>query len=281
MPVEPTFFERPFFLHEGGKPVYCVEYLPNAHKKNNLGIIICKPLWGERIRTHRIFTNLARALCRDGIALITCDHYGDGNSGGDTLDLSFSGMVEDVLSLQKYFRERHGTKEFSLVGFRMGATCAIEAAGRIDNLQRMILIEPILSPIDYLKEGLRSNLTSQMALYKKILKNRETLIREIKEGIPVNMDGFLIGKRLWDSFEAVSVFEADRGFEGEVLVIALAEKGKKPVDYSSLAKRYRYGRSEVLKKEFGWDDWKMNITNPPLLFNRIKNEFGLVPCPYD
>jgi alpha/beta superfamily hydrolase len=275
MPGNILTSEKHFFLGKENKSIYCVEYLPEHNKNRNTGVILCKPLWGERIRTHRVFSNLARLLRKEGFSVLTCDYFGDGNSGGDTLDLSYSSMVEDILSLKSYLVEKYRIQEVVLLGFRMGATCGMGAAPRIEHLRSMILIEPILSPIEYLKEGLRSNLSSQMALYKKIIKTREVLIEEIKNGAPVNMDGFLIGRGLWDSFEQISPFKVDGCFNGPVLILSLVDKGKAGTQYSDLSSKYANGRVEIIEKEFYWHEWKKNVTNPPVLFDRIRDELSL------
>ena len=62
MTNNPNKKERHFFLEKENKRIYCVEYIADPAKNNKQGIILCKPTWGERIRTHRIFTNLARLL---------------------------------------------------------------------------------------------------------------------------------------------------------------------------------------------------------------------------
>jgi len=264
--------EQHFFLEvKQDRPVYCVKYLPEKDHDKRLGVILCKPIWGERIRTHRIFTNLGRMLRSEGFTVITCDYYGDGNSGGDTLDLNFFGMVEDLEALYRYLERKYHLEEFALVGLRIGANCAIEAEKRIPGLSQMILFEPIPNLIEYLKQGLRSNLSTQMAAHKKIIKNRETLIQEIKSGIPVNMDGFLIGKELWESFERASPLNVNSEFSGEVTFISLVEGRRKPLEFSHLAKRYQNGKWITLEKEFIWTDWKKNLPMPPVFLQEIRN----------
>lgn len=264
--------ERHFFLEKDNKRIYCVEYISDPAKDNKQGIILCKPTWGERIRTHRIFTNLARMLREKGFNIISFDYFGDGNSGGDTLDLNFSGMVDDIVEVSKYLSSQHQIEIFTLIGLRIGANCAIGAEPKNKNLKQMILFEPILNPVEDLKVRLRANLSTQMAAHKKILKNRTVLIEEIKSGIPVNMDGFLIGKELWESFEQASPLEIESDFTGPVKLISLIDKNKKGKDFSKLAANYKNGSSMAIEKEFIWTDWKYYIPNPPIFFETISSE---------
>lgn len=264
--------ERHFFLEKKNKRIYCVEYIADPAKDNKQGVILCKPTWGERIRTHRIFTNLARMLKKEGFNIISFDYFGDGNSGGGTLDLNFSGMVDDIVEVSKYLSSQHEIESFTLIGLRIGANCAIVAEPKIKNLKQMILFEPIINPVEDLKVRLRANLSSQMAVHKKILKNRTVLIEEIKSGIPVNMDGFLIGKELWESFEQVSPLQINSDFTGPVKIISLVEKNKKGIDFSKLVENYKNGSRMAIEKEFIWTDWKYYIPNPPIFFEAVRSE---------
>jgi alpha/beta superfamily hydrolase len=265
--------EQHFFLEvKQDRPVYCVQYIPEKDHDKRLGVILCKPIWGERIRTHRIFTNLGRMLRSEGFTVITCDYYGDGNSGGDTLDLNFFGMVEDLETLCCYLERKYHLEKFALVGLRIGANCAIEAEKRIPGLTQMILFEPIPNPVEDLTVRLRANLSTQMAVHKKILKNRTVLVEEIKSGIPVNMDGFLIGKELWESFEQVSPLAIDSNFTGPVKIISLVEKNRKWTDFSKLAANYKNGSTIAVQREFIWTDLKYYIPKPPIFFETVKSE---------
>ena len=274
--------ERHFFLHRDERTLYCLEYLPEQPTPRQHGVILCKPIWGERIRTHRVFTNLARLLAKQGYSVITCDYYGDGNSQGDTLDLTFHGMVQDTVSLSHYFKEKHGVTLYSLIGLRIGATVAMSAAKRLEDVEIMILIDPILDLAGYLKDALRINLSNQMAVHKKILKNRDSLIQDIRNGIPANMDGFLIGADLWNSFETANPLQSDNQFKGQVTVLSLLDQGKKTApDYSNLALKYKRMRLASIQKEFTWTDWKYHRPNPSTFFRTILAELTIDPLARD
>lgn len=269
--------EYHFFLKKNKKSIYCSEYLPQSTLDKKHAIILCKSIWGERIRTSRIFVNLARLLSKQGFTVITCDYFGDGNSEGDTLDLCFQDMVGNVYELHRYVSKKHKIETFSLVGFRVGANCAVNAEKFLrPNLEKMVLIEPIMDLNEYLKTKLRSNLSNQMVIYKKIVKNREVLINEIKRGTPVNIDGSLIGKRLWESFESVSPLSVDSEFDRDVLIISLSPKRRAKENYEGLVDRYKNGRLEVLKQEFSWDNWKKNVPKPSIFLKRLTDEFKTV-----
>jgi len=264
--------ERHFFLEENSKVIYCVEYLPEDRTNKNYGVILCKPMWGERIRTHRIFTHLARMLSSEGFTVITFDYYGDGNSGGETKDLSYFSMVNDILSLYRYVDKKYQVNRFALIGLLVGANIAIDAEPKFHKLNKMILFEPLLNPIDRIKKALRANLSSQMVVHKKTIKNRDALIQDLRNDIPVNIDGFIIGKKLWESFEQASPLKIESDFPGSVSVYSMVDKGRKGTDYSELAQSFSNCNFQTIEKEFIWTDWKYYIPKPPIFINAVRSE---------
>lgn len=264
--------ERHFFLNEKGKKLYCVEYFSGDRKEKNHSVILCKPIWGERIRTHIIFSNLARLLSGRSFIVITCDYFGDGNSGGETLDLNYFSMVEDIGILYEYLKQNYNLKSCSLVGLRLGANVAMGAEGKIDELRKLVLFEPVLNPIELFNKALRANLATQMAIHKKILKTREQLIKDLENGIPVNIDGFVIGKKFWESFAQVSPLKVESGFDKPVSLYSLVLPGKKGSDYSILAQSYQQAEVKSIKQEFDWTAWKSYIPKPDIFFGAVTSE---------
>jgi len=264
--------EKHTFIRVGNKQLYTVEYRPDAARSNMQGVILCKPIWGERIRTQRILVNLARQLCIRGYTVLSCDYYGDGNSGGDTIDLNFPSMVEDVEILHRHLRATSDVESCSLVGLLLGSNVAMKAEEQIAGIRKLVLFEPVLNPGEFFKGALLINLATQMATYKKIIKTREQLIEDLHRGETVNIDGFVIGKEFWTSFEHLSPFRPDPGSVGSAVFYALAANNKKPADYSPLAETYRHGETKSIPREFDWTGWKKHVPKPELFFNAVEAE---------
>ncbi|MEW6442076.1 MAG: alpha/beta hydrolase [bacterium] len=260
--------EEHYFIRDHDRSIYCVEYGPDEPYRADQAVLLCKPIWGERIRTHRIFTNLGRALARKGFHAVTCDYFGDGNSSGDALDLTFDGMVEDVLRLYASLERKAFLSPFSLIGLRLGATVALAAATRLPSPGKVILIEPVLDPIASLEEALRANLARQMVVHRKIVRNRSQLIEDIQSGMVVDVDGFSIGKRLWESYEKVAPAALMQSLRAPVTLISLVPKkgergGECPIALNP------NGRHLSLPQEFRWTDWKGYKPVPPILFDQL------------
>jgi alpha/beta superfamily hydrolase len=263
--------EEHFFLENNDKKIYTVRYDPE-NKKSNTGIILAKPIWGERIRTHRIFTNLARTICKEGFFTITCDYYGDGNSYGETRELSFDGMVDDLNRLFSFTENEIHIKDFILIGFRLGADAAMRCAEKNENIKKLILIEPVLDLPGFLMAALRANLTNQFTVYKKVIKNRESLIEDLKNDIPVNIDGFLIGKKFWSSFENNNIRNFVFNFDKSVKILELLKKNKRPRKDLNEKIKYKNAEFENLEREFEWDGWKSHVPFPAQFIDYIRTE---------
>ena len=56
------YSEHTFFHTYDQKPIYLAEYIPDQAISRQHGVVLCKPIWGERIRTHRVYANFARRM---------------------------------------------------------------------------------------------------------------------------------------------------------------------------------------------------------------------------
>ena len=86
-------------------------------------------------------------------------------------------------------------QRIGLIGLRLGASFAaslLEAGAESPRLRSapLVLWDPILDGDAYFQELLRSNLSTQLAVYGKVVDNREVLTARIRAGGTVNVDGF-------------------------------------------------------------------------------------------
>ena len=84
---------------------------------------------------------------KNGFIAITCDYLCDGNSSGDTVELTYPKMINSVKSIYDYLCNHHSIDQYALVGLRLGANVAISASDYILNLKKMILFELVINPL--------------------------------------------------------------------------------------------------------------------------------------
>jgi len=116
------------------------------------GVVLCPPLAQEYLDTHATFRQLAFGLQARGMVALRLDYAGTGDSFGDEDDPggveAMTASIGHALGLLR----RAGCRRTALVGMRMGAALAANAAeldGRVDALA---LWDPCASGRSFLRE---------------------------------------------------------------------------------------------------------------------------------
>lgn len=146
--------ESDFYL--GDKALYTSVYDAGASR----WLVIVPPLFEELPRTRKLLANVARKLARAGFNVVRFDYHGTGLSEGRWEDFTPSQAMRDLESAVSFCRDR-GAQQVALLGFRYGAYLAAQFARR-DDVQRVIVWEPILDPAGYFAEFLKSTAVDQI-----------------------------------------------------------------------------------------------------------------------
>jgi hypothetical protein len=180
-------------------------------------------------------------------------------------------MMQDITDLYHYLKNSRNVEKILLIGYRLGASIIIPLLDIIP-AEKVILIDPVLNPIEYLKDALRANLTSQMTRYKKIIKNRDALVKELCDGQLVNVDGFMIGKNMWQSFEKYSPLKPNNSFRNEIVLVSTDNKKSKLTEYDGFINLFTQARLEVIQNEIVLTSWKHYTQRPPAIFGKIMEQ---------
>lgn len=137
-----------------------------------------------------------------------------------------------------------------MLGLRLGATLAAlfaeQAGDKHPKLREapLVLWEPVMDGANYFQELLRSNLSTQLAVYGKVLETRDVLQAKIRAGGKANVDGYEIGRDLFESCARTDLLgTAPKAHMGPVLIVHIAP-GAEPKprdDLRALAASYRSG----------------------------------------
>jgi len=114
--------------------------------------ILCPPLAREYISAHQAYRVLAEALAERGITALRFDYDGTGDSAGGDTDPGRMDAYLDSIGHAIELAQQLGTTELALVGMRMGALLAANAAERCPGVASLVLWDPCASGREFLRE---------------------------------------------------------------------------------------------------------------------------------
>lgn len=276
--------EKPLFVKNNSSELFTVYHEPNlsietqAAQKiqyRDYGIIFCAPFGEEKLVAHRVLVKLARRFAEIGFSCLRFDHTGHGDSSGRFEDATVEIWKSDLEAIIKYARLDLHIKNIILLGVRFGATLAYLTTHTNPTIKHLILISPIINGPDYLKSLLRSNLTTQMAAFKKIIKTREDLINDLMEGQPVNVDGYLINKDLYLEMNNIDLLKELNSKVENILLINLKNKAnqRSEIDLENFRDSLRnqnidISTEEIVSDNF-WTERNIYQTEYNVVYNKI------------
>ena len=241
--------ETPFFFAREDARLFGILHTPAGPAKP-LAFVMSHPFGEEKLWSHRVFVSCARALAERGHAVLRFDYCGAGDSSGMSADTSLASHLADLQAAVRTLEQRVPTVErIGLIGLRLGASFAaslLESQPESSRLRcgPLVLWDPIVDGDGYFQELLRSNLSTQLAVYGKVVDNREVLTARIRAGGTVNVDGYEIGKELLESCGVSTLLTTEpKRHDGPTLVVQIAasEAQKERADLKALAASYAQG----------------------------------------
>ncbi len=265
--VATSAVESPIFFNNGSNRLFGILHEP-AGVPSGAAWLFCHPFAEEKLWAHRVYVSFARLLASHGAWVLRFDMMGNGDSEGRFADASVDTMVSDIdcalLQLEGRSRIKQG---IGLLGLRFGATLAALAAERSPKVGKLVLWEPIVDGGKYMQEMLRINLTTQSAVYKEIRHNREALVRMMKEGVTVNIDGYELAYPCYEQTSAINLREGRRQLSGNCLIVQVGKEGQ-PIHPDLLALQETYASADLhnVAEEPFWKEIKRWYRAAPNLF---------------
>ncbi len=227
--------ESAYFLPLGDERLFAFLHRPEGACRG--GAVLCAPLAEEKLWSHRVFVGFARELAAQGYAVLRFDYRGEGDSDRPFEQSDCSTRVADTRAvIDELKRQVPGLDRVTLVGLRLGATLAAAAAAGRDDVERLVLWDPVVDGADYMQTVLRSNLMAQMAIHHKVLESREQLIERLDRGETVNVEGYALAGSLFREASALRLADllAIAGRPG--LAVSITPRAAQPrADLAALA----------------------------------------------
>jgi pimeloyl-ACP methyl ester carboxylesterase len=153
---------NPLFFGPSAAPLYGVHQPPEG-KALDAGLVLCNPFGQEYMRAHRAYRQLALLLTKLGFHVLRFDYRGTGDSSGDLADVTADDWVVDVGHAVQELRDVANIQRVGVLGLRLGALIAAEACRARDDIERLILWDPVSSGRQYDAELLAEIAAEQSA----------------------------------------------------------------------------------------------------------------------
>lgn len=208
---------NPFFFGTSEKQLFGVYHPARGRTIRETGIILCYPLGQEYMRGHRAFRQLSLLLSRAGFHVFRFDYFGTGDSAGDGEEALLEQWLEDVTIAIEELKDTTGVEKVSLIGLRLGAALAALAAEGREDIERIVLWDPVVSGSDYVDELLAGSADSGSETPPS------SAPRPICQGT-VGVMGFPISEELRAGFDTIDLRNLRGDPAREVLLFASSER---------------------------------------------------------
>ena len=194
---------------------------------NGKAVVFCQPFADDVQRSYRPLYNFAEALARDGYVAFRFEYRGCGDSQGEHVDTDITSRLEDISEAISFVKNKYGIEQVALFGLRFGGTlAALSATGR-DDIKALLLWEPIVNGHEYIDGSLKTNITTQVAIYRKVRFDRDQLIEKMRQGEPAFIDGYEIGERLYDQAGEIDLANSPAKFAGPTFWATIWPKNRR------------------------------------------------------
>lgn len=188
---------NPIFFGHGEAPLYGVHHpskLESRSGQRGHGVVLCSPFGQEYMRAHRAYRQLALLLTRKGFHVLRFDYRGTGDSSGDPDDVTADHWVADIGLAIDELKEVASIPSVTVLGLRLGAVLAASACVGRDDVDRLVLWDPVRSGAAYedeLLEAIAGEERSESSVSSgngegsrgELYYNGFALSRELREGL--------------------------------------------------------------------------------------------------
>lgn len=209
-----------FFFGPSNQRIFA-SYHPASGGSSQVLTVICPPLFSDYMRTHLALRELALALAERGQHVLRFDYRGTGDSFAELGEIAISDWVEDVALAVREGREISGSNVVRLLGVRAGALLACKSVGASNDVQRLVLWDPVPDGAGYLR-GLRRMQTA-------ILDRNPYLSRTARGEAMQEYAGYCFSGRMLEEFRLLDAHAYSSVPRSKLHVVSTSSDSEFPV----------------------------------------------------
>lgn len=256
--------ETPAFIGPQGARLFTVFHDPAVRR--HAPVVFCHPFAEEKLWTHRVFVTFARMLAEAGYPVVRFDLRGNGDSDGRFEESSVTTAAADVRSAIDHAKHLTGVGTCHLLGLRFGATIAARVAAASADLDQLILWAPVLDGAAYMKETLRINLSTQVAVHKEVVHDRDALVARMKDGGTTNIDGYELAWPFFSEASSLNLLADGPRHGGPCLIVDIDRAGRRQDALARLAASYPAATLAAVQEDPFWKEIPAFYGAAPRLF---------------
>ena len=157
--------------------------------------VLAPPFAEEMNRCRYMCTMISQQLAEQGHGFLSVDPYGTGDSEGNFVDADWDGWTRDIVAACEYAMEL-GYTRISLLGIRLGALLALNAAADMASLHRIVLWQPVISGKTSLTQFMRIRIAASLERDEDGGSVGD-FEKSINEGKPVQVAGYDVSPALY------------------------------------------------------------------------------------
>lgn len=132
------------FMGAANKRLFYFYQAPERAATGRVGFVLCPPTGREYVFLHRSLRQLANRLTRAGFPVLRFDYFASGDSAGDDEAGSVEQWLDDIGTAVATFRAHAPGVRVCLAGFRVGASLAALYAAANDDIDDLVLWDPVV-----------------------------------------------------------------------------------------------------------------------------------------
>jgi exosortase A-associated hydrolase 2 len=219
--------------------------------------VLCDPFAEEKKHTQRALAEMGRALAEAGIGALHCDYRGTGDSGGSFEQYTLDDWRDDICAAVDYLRLRHCVGRVALLGLRLGANLAREAAVSCHACE-LVMWEPILEGERYVQE-LNQRHTIRRMLTKRTPGAGPNL--ESRERGFIDLDGYRLGPTLHGQLRDLTL-AATAPYEQPALLMQCNARAEVTPAAETALQHFPRGQARAVAVEPFWQRIGLTDTAP-------------------